>query len=609
MLYVEVSVNLPIYEVFDYSVPDDLKSKVDLGKRVWVPFRNQKKLGYIVGLKNHSFINRVKPIDEVIDEVPLLDKKFLKLSKVICDYYVCSLAQIIELFLPVALRKGKKIQIISQSPLKKTVAQSPHITLIQDLKDSARWKVYLEKINSAFIKDKQVIFLVPCIQKIEKVAQIINKEFNIEPLVFHSGQCQSDNLSVWQKIRNDQAKIAITTRMGIFLPFSNLGLIIIDEENDASYKEEQSPYYHARTIALIRAKEEKIELVMADVSPSLESIYLAKRKKIDYLFFDEGGFPQVSLINTKNQPQVIQGFSYPLQETLRQAQENKQRVLIFLNRKGFSTFIYCPKCKTSLKCPRCNINLVYHFKEKKLICHYCNYQTSLVKICQTCQSSYMRYRGLGIEKIESKLSWYYPGAKILCVDELPTLKKADFYLSTDLIFKKDLNVNIDIIVVVSLDNLLNRVDFRATEKAFYTLTKFLALSPKRIIIQTELPSHYCFEAFFKKDARLFYEKELGLRKELKFPPFSHLAFIKIRGKNKEKAKEKAGHLFEHLKKINKYKDIKVISFFAHTPEKIRDNYIWQIMLKSNSVKRLNLFLKKELKKISFSSIIVSVDID
>ncbi|MCM8799916.1 MAG: primosomal protein N', partial [Candidatus Omnitrophica bacterium] len=439
------------------------------------------------------------------------------------------------------------------------------------------------------------------------------ERFNEEVVIFNSKQSDRLNLLSWQKVKNGEVKIAVGTRMAVFLPFNNLGLIIVDSENNPSYKEEQRPYYHARVVSFMHADLTKAELILSDISPSLESMYLVKQKKIDYLLLKKDYFPSIVLIDIKKQsPLVIKkiGLTYPFQEILKESLRNKKRVLIFLNRKGFSTFIYCPRCRKILKCPRCDVNLVYYFKEKKLTCHYCNYKCLPPKICPDCNSSYIRYTGIGIEKLESKLSWLYPEAKISKLEKNQNFLSIDldFIISTDIIFRKTLP-DIDTIGVVSLDNVLNRIDFRASERAFYTLLKLLVLNPNRIILQTELPGHYCFKALLEKDISLFYEAELNLRKELQLPPFRKLVLIKLRGKQRQRVKDKTKVLFKKLINTDRDKSIKVISYFANSPEKLRDNYIWQIMLSSKSTQKLIRFLKKVLKKFKPSGIIINVEID
>ncbi|MCM8792384.1 MAG: primosomal protein N' [Candidatus Omnitrophica bacterium] len=613
MLYAEIVLGLPIEGPFDYYVPKNLENRIAVGKRVFVPFRKQRMVGYVIRIKNFSSIRNIKSILAVIDEMPVLDIKSLKLSKSISRYYYCSWGEAIDLVLPTLLRKGRKIELKIISRFTHSKREEGKILLIQDLTGNERWQIYIEKIKEKLIQQKAIIFLVPEASQIEDVIKKLSENFKEEIVVFHSKQKDSLNLLAWQKVKNGEARIAIGTRMAVFLPFSNLGLIIMDEENNPSYKEEQSPYYHSRNVAIMRVKLEKIELVLSDISPSLESLYLVRKRKINYLLLKREDFPSLVIVDTKREVYPKKGgilFSYPLSEFLRQSLQNKDKVLIFLNKKGFSTFIFCPHCRKVLKCPRCDINLVYYFKEKILSCRYCNYRILPTKICPDCNSSYIRYSGVGTEKLESKLSLFYPEARILryeCGRKL-TLENIDFLVSTEAVFRTKIN-SINSIVVLSVDNILNRIDFRAAEDTFYILLKLLTLQPKRLLIQTEISNHYCFEAIKNKDINIFYNKEIALRKQLKLPPIKHLALIKLKGINVERVKAKAELLFKKLKKTNKHKDIRVISCFSHTPLRLRDNYIWQIMLSADSPERLNFFLKKNLRKINFANIVINVEID
>ena len=615
MVFAKVVLGLPIEGPFDYLIPEELEPKVKIGARCIVPFRNRKMVGFIVGLSGQTDIKKVKPVYDIIDEAPLLSDEMLILTKEVSNYYLCSWGEAIETALPKGLRLTRAVnwkpenQFLEKHP--KNIKS--HTTLIHDLSKDGRWKIYLERITENIKNNKGTIFLTPYIEFAIEAQKMLKESLNQDIALLHSQQAINDSISEWVKIKNNRLNLVVGTRQAIFAPVNNLGLIIIDNESDESYKQGRTPHYNARGVAFMRAKINKANLLLADTSPSLEMYYLVKKKKYEYIFIGRNGYPEIKIIDIKRgdfykrkQPLI----SMQLQNILTESLERKEKIIIFLNRKGFATCAICPNCHTTLRCGRCNVNLVYHFKEDKLICHYCNQKTEVPRICPTCNASYIRYSGMGTEKIESELSRIYPKAKISIVEGAAKLipRDADILVSTAFIFKHR-PINFDLIIVSSIDNTLNRADFRATEKAFAQLVELATLNPKKLIIQTFIPGHYCFSHLKELEEGLFYKKELTLRKQLNFPPFSHITLIKVRGKNRDRVKEGAQSLFDKLNKRNSDKAIRIVSCFPGQPSKLRGNFYWQILIKSKSMEKISGFLKKYLKGFSHSGIIVTVDVD
>lgn len=615
MVFAKVVLGLPIEGPFDYLVPKDLEARIKLGVRCSIPFRNKRKVGFIVGISRKSSIVKVKPIYNIIDELPILSNDMLKLTREVAHYYFCSWGEAIEIALPESLRLPKAVNIEPLPPLKyrQTVKSKHHTILIHDLNSNERWKIYLEKINESINADKGVIFLTPYIESAIEVQKILKTQLNQDIALLHSQQNTKDSISEWQKIKNNQAKIVVGTRLAVFSPVYNLGLIIVDNEADQSFKQDQSPHYHARDVAFMRARLSKADLLLGSICPSLETFYLAKRKKVKYIFFKKKEFPEIKIIDMSKiyfDRRKKYFLSPPLQDILNSALERKEKIIIFSNRKGFATYAVCPNCQKVQRCPRCNVNLVYHFKEGRLICHYCNYKTEPPKLCPNCNAAYIRYSGMGTEKIESELSRLYPKARILIAsrESKITPTDIDILIATSFIFRYP-PINFDLIAIISIDNSLNRIDLRAAEKTFSCLLQLIALAPKRLIIQTFYPGHYCFNAIKNLDVNLFYRKELTFRKQLDFPPFSHMAVVKVRGRNQDKVRAETQSLFDRLRKFNKDKTIKIISCFPGQPSKLRGNFYWQILIKFKDIDKLAKFLKRNLKDYRRWGIIVTVDVD
>ncbi len=630
MLYAKVVLGLPVEGPFDYSVPAHLYKKIKEGVRVWIQFRDKRKLGYVIKLTRETNIEHVKPILEIIDDSPILDKNMLLLTKELSDYYGCSWGEAIETALPESLRKGKKItnNIEERKDIKHKYNED--VILIHDLDGRARWDIYLSQIKDTLNNNRSVIVLLPDINSVLKAKETIAASLGISPGLLYRKQPQE--LEEWLKVKESKFNIVIGTRSGIFAPVSNLGLVIIDEEQDTVYKQDQVPHYHTREVAFMRIAIEKAKLILGSASPSLESFYLAKKGKINpsstlgidaersrsikYTLLPKiRDYPQIKIIDMRQEQRYFKQrniiLSKYLQDCIIQAIDTKGKILLFLNRRGFATFASCRNCGMVLKCPRCNVNLVYHFEDNILNCRYCNFKMPPPRICPSCNSAYIRYLGTGTEKIESELSRIFPQARIRRLDNLQNvdIEDSDIFISTASIIKKT-NYNFDLIGILSIDNSLNRIDFRSTEKTFGLLVGLLALTKEKVIIQTNLPKHYCFRALENKDINLFYDEELKQRKQLKFPPYQHFCLVKLRGEKENSVKEASNALFNRLHKYGeRNKIIKVVSLNPGQPGKLRGNFYWQILIKAGSPLKIVRFLKLHLKKFSHSGIIVTIDVD
>jgi primosomal protein N' (replication factor Y) len=611
MLYAQVVLSIPVEGPFDYLIPENLSSKIKVGVRVGVSFRTKKMVGYVVKITQKTKIKKLKEILEVIDNSPILDENMLSLTKELSEYYCCSWGEAIDTALPEKLRKGKIIPTIEEAKYKKN-KDKPEITLIHDLDGQARWDIYLTSIKESLKDDRAVIVLLPDIHSVLKVKEKISANLDISPALLYREEPQE--LGEWLKIKNGEAKVIIGTRSGIFAPVPNLGLVIMDEEQDSVYKQDQVPHYHAREVALMRINIEKAKLILGSSAPSLETFYLARQNKIRYLSIPrKKPFPEIKIVDTRRQYYQLMKkdiLSKYLKDLVASTFNAQAKTLLFLNQKGFATFSYCRYCGSVLACPRCNINLVYHFKDNILKCHYCNFKMLPPKICPNCNLSYIRYSGAGAEKIESELSRIFPQARIKRLDhsERLDIKDADIFVSGQSVIKET-EYSFDLVGVLLIDNSLNRPDLRASEKTFSLLVGLLNLTEKNLVIQTNLAGQHCFKAIENKNMSLFYEKELTQRKELDFPPYKHLGLVKLRGKNESKVKEISNTLFNKLCRYNRDKKIKIISVNPGQPAKLRGNFYWQILISSDDAQKISKFLKKYLKDFAHSGIIVTVDID
>jgi len=614
MLYAKIVVGLPVSGPFDYIVPGALEKMIQPGARVWVNFGPRRIVGYVVALAKKSQVKNLKPVLELIDQQSLLNEKIILLTEKIADYYCCSWGEAIETALPAALRKGKKGDgsIFSESSIKKIEPSPFLVEVVHDLDGRRRWDTYISEINNALKNKLSALILLPDIPDLLKARDLLNKRLGITCRLLY--RQQPDELEEWLKIRSNGTQVIVGTRSAVFAPLADLGLLIIDEEEDSAYKQDQSPHYHARQAAILRSKLEGFKLILGSRAPSLESFYLSSSKGNRYTVIPrEKEYPEIKIIDSRHlsfaerKNKAI--FSKLLEDALYAVLNEKGKALLFLNRKGFATAAACHNCGKLLKCPRCNISLVYHFKEDVLSCHYCNFKMQPPKICPECNAGYIRFSGAGTEKIESELSRIFPQARIkILADRDFSLENTDIAIASSGVIKQA-ELDFDLIGVLGIDNTLNRVDFRSTEKAFGLLSGLMALTPKKFLVQTSFPGHHCFQALLKKEAKFFYTEELKQRRQLSFPPYKHLAAVKLRGKKEEKVKEAAELFFNKLKAACRDKKVEVVSVNPSNPGKLRGNFYWQVLLRSKNALSISVFLKNNLKDFRHSGIIVTVDVD
>ena len=609
MLYAKIVLGLAVKGPFDYIVPDEVAARLKAGSRVKVNFCNRVVTGYIVEIAKKSKVKNLKSILTLIDEVPVLSANILELTKEIADYYFCFWGEVIETALPEGLRKGKKI-VINEPQVAKLASLENAVTLLHDLDGQARWDIYIKEIKTILGKLKQAVLIMPDVESVLRAKKIIEEKIDCSVgLMYRS---QPKELGEWEKIKNGEVSLVIGTRSAIFAPLPALALVIIDDEHNPVYKQDQVPHYHVREVAFMRNRIDKLKVILGSSTPSLESVYLARQKKIGLELLPRiKKYPEIKILKMRGLPNLDKKnrliLSRSLIDAMTESLNNKGKILVFMNRHGFATYAYCHSCGKSLSCPRCNVNLVFHFSGKMLVCHRCNFKMKLPDICPVCNSGYIKYSGLGTEKVESELARLFPQAKVKIIDEQPGLNQADIFISTESIIGK-ISPDLDLVVVLAIDGTLNRVDFRASEKAFILLSGLARLTQKKMIIQTSLASHYVFKAIETNQPDKFFDRELKERKQLGLPPLKHNCLIKLRAKNEDKVREASQDLFNKLT-LKKTRGIDVVANTPGQPLKLRGNFYWQILLKSSSVLVVDKFLKIHLKDFRHSGIIVTIDMD
>jgi primosomal protein N' (replication factor Y) len=440
--YAEIAIALPVNRVFHYHIPPSLGRDVVPGKRVWVQFRNSNTVGYVVGLSDTADVKDVKPVQAIIDTDPIVDAKMLELCRWIADTYLCPLGQAIDAAVPSVLKKGKvsvasrSVPVPEQPPLpslplsltaeqrtalenvlRKIEAEEFRAFLLHGITASGKTEVYLQAIEKVLGRGKASIVLVPEIALTPQAVERFTSRFGDHVAVIHSQLTGSMKYKEWKRIKDGDARIVVGARSAIFSPVRNLGLIIVDEEHETSYKQEDVPRYHARDVALARARLSSCPVILGSATPSLESYYMAKRRELELVTLtkriDDRDLPRVKIVDMRMEVSTrkkIVMLSRILIDHIQRALEKKQQVMVFLNRRGFSTYVHCKRCGLALSCKRCDSVLVYHYGKKGLLCHYCNFRMPPPDICPKCRSAYLQYFGIGTEKVESEIARLFPGA-------------------------------------------------------------------------------------------------------------------------------------------------------------------------------------------------------
>lgn len=653
----EVVVGLPIDKTFHYSVPSSLKDKIGVGKRVWVPFGQKRLVGYVVGFGETAEVANIKDIEEVIDKDAVLDEGMLKLTRWMSEYYFCSWGEAIENSLPATLRKGKtKVMSRKVSPerlyeqsfdLKLTPQQREAISPILEDLDKGRSNVYLlfgvtasgktelyiQAISFALKQDKSSIVLVPEISLTPQTTERFKSRFGDAVSVIHSRLSEGIRFREWQRAKEGKSRIVIGPRSAIFSPVKNLGLVIIDEEHETSYKQEDSPRYHTRDVVIKRAELSKAIVVLGSATPSLEAYYNAKAGRYKLIKLTERvlrrELPKVKIVDMRKEiskRKKVAVFSFALQEALSKVLSEKKQAILFLNRRGFSTHLDCKKCGYVMECKSCKSVLVYHSDISKLICHYCNRKFDVPKICPSCNSAYIKFFGLGTQKVESELYRLLPNARISRMDTDATLKKGsheriledfkkrstDILVGTQMVAKGLDFPQVTLVGVISADTSLNLPDFRASERTFDLLTQVAGRAgrgnePSGVIIQTYTPGHYAIVSASKHDYEGFYEKELSTRRFLGFPPYNKLIKFTFRSNKEERAKEAAQ---DFSKRARALKGLKVMGPAPSPAIKVRGQFRWNVFLKFKPDKDFSLQLRgiiAEFKRGRGAFMIVDVD--
>ncbi len=681
-MYADVAVCLPLTRTFVYEVTE----LVEAGSRVIVPFRKREVEGFIVGVRTEAPKDvEVLPVATIIDRSPLIRPDIFELCRWISRYYIAPLGEVLKSSLPPGisakhvesgLRTGdfgsrisdfgwRESALPTSGSLNASEIRNPkspafvpcltltehqlgafdairssngfHTLLLHGVTGSGKSEIYMRAAEHFLAAGKTSLILVPEIGLTPQLTDRFTQRFPGLTAVLHSSLSKRQRIDEWLRIYCGKAPIVIGTRSAVFAPLQNLGLIVVDEEHESSYKQEEVPRYHARDTAIMRAKLSCAVVVLGSATPSMESFRNAESKKYEYVGLasrvEDRPLPEVEIVNmreeyTAESKQVV--FSRRLLQAVAARLERREQTMILLNRRGYAAFLLCRHCGFTFQCTSCSVAMTYHRSIDKLLCHYCGLARRPPARCPECDSEYIYYVGEGTERLESELKSLFPDARMGRIDR-DTMRhmrdyervlggfasgKIDILVGTQMIAKGHDFPRVTLVGVVGADAALSLPDFRAAERTFQLLTQVAGRSgrgdqPGEVVIQSYFPDHYTFQLACTQRFEDFYARESRYRKAMFYPPFTALAGIMVMDRDAGRAAKLAREIGEFLDSLRSTA-VRILGPAPAPLERIKQVHRHQLLIKSSSRGVLHRMLEQlrahlEERKIGATRVIVDVD--
>ncbi|MCM3165660.1 primosomal protein N' [Peribacillus frigoritolerans] len=529
-------------------------------------------------------------------------------------------------------------QTAALKPIQEKIHHDEHdVFLLYGVTGSGKTEVYLQAIASVIEKGKEAIMLVPEISLTPQTVKRFKERFGEQVAVMHSGLSVGEKYDEWRKIHRKEVKVVVGARSAVFAPFENLGLVIIDEEHESSYKQEETPRYHARDVAIERAKSYGCPVILGSATPTLESFARAKKNVYKLLTLSQrmnkNALPAVDIVDMREELRTGNRsmFSELLFTKLKDRLDKGEQTVLMLNKRGHSSFVMCRSCGLVINCPNCDISLTYHRFNDIMKCHYCGFEEGMPSVCPECESEHIRFFGTGTQKVEEELAKILPEARVIRMDVDTTSKKgsherllnafgegkADILLGTQMIAKGLDFPNITLVGVLSADTMLHLPDFRSSEKTFQLLTQVSGRAgrhqlPGEVVIQTYTPEHYSIELSALQDYDAFYEREMYLRRQSHYPPYYYVVLITVSHEDLMKTVSVTEKITNYLgSRLNR--DSVVLGPVASPISRINNRYRYQCLIKYKREPDLNQHLRTLLehyqKETAQNHLQISIDLN
>ncbi|MGB4407887.1 MAG: primosomal protein N' [Sphaerochaeta sp.] len=649
--FAHLVLDIPLKQSFTYAIPAQMESFVFVGVRVVVPFGKREMTGYVIGVTD-SFeaTYQLKEIKRVIDKESLYGEASVSLALWMSRFYLCSQGEALSMMIPggrrdsstpalsvdddETIREVMNLSSDQQQAVSAILTQKASMYYLYGITGSGKSEVFLRCTEAMIEQGKAVIYLVPEITLTHQLARQVTNRFANKVAILHSALSPSQRLKQWKRIKSGEVLFAIGARSAVFAPFENLGMIILDEEHENSYKSGNTPRYHARQVAQQRCREEGAVLVMGSATPSLEAWSMIKKGQVTELRLDSrvgGGVPpKVSVVDMQGEEHTI---SKKLLHEIKAVLDRKKQVILFLNRRGFSYFFHCKSCGYDMQCPHCSVSLTFHQSKGEMVCHYCGYRRKPIQVCPECHSLDVGYSGFGTEMVEQDIRMFFPQASIQRLDTdsakdkkhmqevLDQFRKGelDILLGTQMVAKGLNFPGVELVGIVLADSGMNIPDFRSQERTFSLLMQVSGRAGRyndqgQVIIQTFHPDNAAVQYALHREVDAFFDQELTMRKQTGFPPHTRLINLVLRGRNKEKVSSEADKLeglFEAAIASYKGKPSPSVLCNCECPlEKIASNWRHHLLVMGEDASSAHKVVSHVLEHYSApSGIYIEVDID
>jgi len=654
-MFLHVAVPRPFEDLFTYRCPPELEDQASAGKRVIAPFGKQKITGYIIStskeLPPHHptriSAEEIKPVYSILDPDPLIDETMLSLCKWASEYYMFPIGMVLKTAFSgipegkaAAVSKKKFNVLDSFREVSDGVSVPPCLTtpqkdvllklsgsiasgsfavhLLHGITGSGKTEVYMSALEEVIKRGRRGIVLVPEIAITPQLIMRFVSRFGDKVAVLHSGLTEAERRCEWISIKEGEVDVVIGVRSAVFAPVDKLGLVVVDEEHEHTYKQEEGFRFNARDVAVMRAKLSKAVVMLGSATPSLESYYNTQTGKYVYLSLPDRinnlPLPSVKIVDLRKKAGFTI-FTTELLDAIKSRIERGEQSLLFLNRRGFSPFLLCLDCGHSPECPNCSVSLTYHKGDGNLCCHYCDYIIKPPDTCSQCSGSRWKAFGAGTERVEEDLKKLLPDARIVRMDRDTTTKRgahmrifqsmknkeADILIGTQMVTKGLDLPDITLVGVLLADATLHLPDFRSGERTFQFLTQVAGRAGRgtkggEVIVQTFNPDHYAIRHASGHDFMGFYSDESSFRKALGYPPFKRLVRLLIKGNNKDHVASSSERLKEILVR-NSAEGIDILGPVSAPFSKIRGKHRWHIIIKGKDAKTLNRIVRKSLDEL------------
>lgn len=615
-MILEVALPLKINKSFDYLSEEDIK----IGCRVIVPFNKKKLTGFVTAVKPAASPDYpLKKIIKIVDKEPILTAELVKLAGWISQYYLCSLGVAFNLILPqtsklsakkteIPLRRHQRTEdemvhtVEQQSAVEKVdgalLHASPKTFLLYGMNDSGKTEVYFHGIDWCLKNNKSAVYMVPDVSLTSQFGELLRDRYGEHLGIWHSDLSQKEKNRFFQRIKSKEIKIVLGTRSAVFLPLEDTKLFILDEEDDDFYKNIQTPKYHAREVAIQRAKISGAVVVLGSATPSVETYHKTMLGEIEVLKLSDRienrPLPKVAVIDLKCIRSFWRAITKPLRYAVSNALLQKKQVFLLVNRRGWAAISICVGCGNIIKCPKCSIPLVVHKNPHGLLCHYCGYRRDIIKICPACKGS-IGFSGYGTERIEEIAKKLFASAEVIRMDsdaEIPYSKMFKIMNSgnpcilvgTQIVAKGFDFKNLTVVGIINAYSGLYSADFRSAERTFSLITHSIGRcgrgpSSGQVIIQADHPEHYAIKYAAEFSYKAFFEKEMDFRKEFLWPPFVKLIGITISGKDEKNVIEVSEGIAEKLEGLSQSEGLTVLGPVPKVAPYLAGKHRWQILLK------------------------------